>query len=345
MTRYNLKVKDFLLKLTGLLFKNFLHLIAGTLLLIVFGLGYQMFRQYQALTKAQTDLVGQKDSYEQLSASYAKLGTDYVSAKALADQAKKDWQRELTENKKLKDQLRGIATATFSVTQPPVTGAPDKLVPGPDGYLYQEVTYLDAKGKVGPPVGYVRVANQTGVVTSKLFNHDVQIDSAIAVDDKTGKVTVYSKGFYILREPSLADTDSSSGKSSWKDVRYPLSITGGSLIFTPGAPPVSNQMPNRMQWATHLNAGSFGGVNAAGFEWGAHADITLAGYGKTKNDLDYKLLGFGVNANKDYLDFNVVPAYWRLANVLPLVSNVYVGPGVGVGSKGTSYFLTIGGTL
>jgi hypothetical protein len=338
-------VKDFALKLLDVLFKNFVHVVFGVMILVIAGLAWSMLKQKADLDRAKTDLVGQKDAYAQLSSTYAKLETDYVDQKKLAADAKAKWQAELATNKQLKDQLRGIASTTFSVGSFPQTGKPDQLVPGDGGYLYQEVAFVDEKGKVGPPVGFVKVENGTGKVTSKVFNHDVDIESAITVDDKTGKVGVYSRGFYILREPSLADSDPESGKSSWKDVPFPLKITGGTLTFDPLNPSVPTTIPNRLMWAAHLNVGTFAGMTTTGVAWGTHGDITFAGWGKTKNDLDFKMLGVGLNGNKGYLDVNVVPAYWRIANVLPLVSNVYIGAGAGFGTSGTDYFLTVGGTL
>jgi len=338
-------VKDLFLKVLGLVFKNFVHVVLGVLLLIIAALGYSMFKQHQALTKAKNDLVGQKDAYQQLSSTYAKLETDYVSEKSLAEQAKKNWQNELAENKKLKDQLRGLASATFSVSQTPVVGAPDKLVPGPDGYLYQEITYQDAKGKQGPPTGFVKVANQTGVVTSKLFDHDIQIETAIAVDPKSGKVEVFSKGYYVLREPSLADTDPSSGKTSWKDVRYPLNITGGSLVYSPGAPPAAASYPSRFLVAPHLNAGVFAALTTdQGVEEGAHVDVTWLGYGRTKNDLDFKFVGLGTDFNKNYGDVSFVPVSYRVP-FIPLISNLWVSPTIGLDVGGKAFGLTVEGTL
>lgn len=337
-------VGKFLSNLLDSLLKNFIKFVVGVLLLIVAGLGYSWHQQNIELKKAKTDLIGQKNAYQQVSDKLAKLGTEYVSAKELAERAEEKWKRELATNKQLRDHLRGLVTATFSVTQPPQVGPPDVLVPGPDGYLYHEIAYVQSSGKQGPPLGYVRVQNETGVVASKVFNHEIVVDSAISVEDKSGKISVFSKGFYVLREPTLADSDPSSGKTSWVDVYYPLAITGGTLVFTPAAPPLPPTLPNRFQKALHLNVGVFGGVNAAGFDWGAHVDVTFAGYGRSRNDLDYKILGVGANANRGYVDLNAVPVQWRMS-FLPLVSDVWIGPGVGFGNRGTNYFLTIGGTL
>lgn len=342
-------MKNFATSVLGVLLKNSIRVVVSVLILIVTGMGYSMFKQQEALKKIKSDLIGQQQAYEQLSQNYAKLGTDYVNQKQLAEEAKKNWQKELANNKQLREQLRGVATAQFSIKSLPVTGEPDILVPGPDGYLFHEVRYpQNENGGWGPPVGYVKIANGTGQVTSKQYDHDIVIDSAITVDQESGKVNVYTKGFYVMRELSInAETpENPDGEYfNWQDVRYPLPITGGKLTYTPGDPPITDRLPRRLQWTPHLNVGAFGGATMTGPAWGGHVDVTFGGYGRTKNDLDYKFLGVGVNANNDYLDLNVVPAYWRFSNVLPLVSNVYVGAGAGFGSRGTNYFVTLGATL
>ena len=63
-------------------------------------------------------------------------------------------------------------------------------------------------------------------------------------------------------------------------------------------------------------------------------DFSIASYGRTKRDLDWRFISFGLGITKDSDDSltfigSFEPFSWNIGNALPLVENIFVGP-VGV---------------
>lgn len=63
-------------------------------------------------------------------------------------------------------------------------------------------------------------------------------------------------------------------------------------------------------------------------------DLSIASYGRTRRDLDWRFISFGLGITKDSDDSvtfigSFEPFSWNIGNALPLVENIFVGP-VGV---------------
>jgi hypothetical protein len=303
-------------------------MVIACLLFTLVSVGYLLVDRDTKLQAAEKELIGTKQAYEQLGKNAAKLETDYTSAKDLAAKAQALFGAELVKNQSLLKQIKAVQSVTLTTKQPAVTEKAKEVVPN---LYYQEIAYLN-----GPPVGSVAFNTSSGMATWKLFDHHVVVDSAITVDPKTGKASVVSKGYYIL-------DDTSSQEPNWLGRQFPLAVTSGEIQYTPGS--ITGSEPtDHWMWVKHLNVGVFGGASVVGgFNWGAHADMTFFGYGATRNDLDWKFLGVGLNANTKYVDVDVVPAYWRVP--VPLTSNIYLGPGFGFGTSGVEPFFVLGGSL
>jgi len=69
-------------------------------------------------------------------------------------------------------------------------------------------------------------------------------------------------------------------------------------------------------------------------------DLSIVSYGRTRRDLDYRFISFGLGiakASDDSLTFigSFEPFSWNVGNVLPLVENLFVGPVGAVDSNST----------
>jgi hypothetical protein len=172
-----------------------------------------------------------------------------------------------------------------------------------------------------------------------MYDHEIQVDSAIT-KEADGRIHILARAFYIQREESL---DGSVGKPNWKDVPFPLPITGGSLLIDP-RDPINPVGKRKFRLAPHLNAGLFAGYSEGGI-YGGRVGISGWGYGLTKNDLDYKIGELGVNFSRDYIDLSVVPIQYRIGNELPLVEDMYLGAGVGLTPTARSFFVNLSTTF
>lgn len=75
---------------------------------------------------------------------------------------------------------------------------------------------------------------------------------------------------------------------------------------------------------------SLGG--AFGEEMYPNLGLSMFSYGRTKTDMDWRILQVGVGADNDDTYFHFSPAEYNIGHWLPLVDNIFVGPFVGVSS-------------
>lgn len=88
-------------------------------------------------------------------------------------------------------------------------------------------------------------------------------------------------------------------------------------------------------WAPHISLSLDFGIG--GFDSGdtnsspifPGINISISGYGKTKNDLDWKFGEFGVSSNGDYTYFKFSPFSYNIGKHVPLISNTFIGPFIG----------------
>lgn len=82
-------------------------------------------------------------------------------------------------------------------------------------------------------------------------------------------------------------------------------------------------------WAPHLDIGLTGSVTypPPEFTVGADLGLSIAGYGKTNNDLEWRFLRLGLGLG-DGLSVSLTPVQWNLGAPIPLVSNIWLGLGL-----------------
>jgi len=262
------------------------------------------------------ELVGQKQEFEKLSLHAAKLGIQYVNEKELREKLQKEFE---TEKEALKGRIKVLSNATFIIRERARRSGKSDLV-----YQGKKLKYIvnEIRFNQGPPVGYVLIFDD-GRVVSKLYNHRINIKTATARDESTGKYTIISKADFELRSPSI----NVNGEENWYKKPYPLKIYGGQAFIDPTE---RNQLRPKFQWwAPNINGGLSFGVGAPGVFVRPTLNMSFSGFGTTKNDLDWKFLHLGFDSDTElrYPGAHFMPFSYRFWP--QVLRNTYVGPGVG----------------
>lgn len=318
--------------------KEVLQKYASQLLLLItlLGVGYFAYTQWKAhqdLQRQYTDLIGTKTAYEQLTKYTAKLESDYKSQKDLVAAADAKW-REVVREKD--ERIEMLSDATYLI------GKHVNKQNGPDyffetkghtrNYVYNEIRL---SGEDSPPIGFVMIKND-GRTYKGNYAFEVKVETMTTRDEKTGQVKVFSKAFLVSKENGLAEKRRPDFKK-WKDVEFPLEIVGGTATIDPTTP--ATEPEKLIPWAPHLNGGFNLGVDPEGYFMRSSLDLSVAGYGKSANDLSWKFLQLGLGTDSEFKnpDFHIIPFTYR--PIPAILSNTYMGPGVGWNKNGVSYFI------
>lgn len=313
--------------------RNSPRIVVSVALVIAIGLGYKFYQDSQEADRRYQELVGKTSDYDQITDALAKLRTDYADQKKLQERLAEEW---ANEKEHLEGRIKALADATFEGDNE----THDVTLTG--DLLAFNTNFCCDNGKKGPAVTHSKVKGisiennelksmqfETGVL-----DHEIKMKAAVTKDESTGEVRILTKAFWVQKD----------GGGEWEGKPYPLNITGGSIIIDP-TEPIDINLKNRFRFAPHINIGAFAGVAQSGGQLGAHVDLSLWGYGKTSNDLLFKLGQIGINGGKDYVDANLIPVSYNVGTHIPLVSDLYVGPGIGYGTEGSMFFLTLSKTL
>ncbi len=310
-------IKQFLLS-------NFKYVFYGLTLLLVLFLAQKWKSQKDYSHRLFTDIIGKNQELQKLTEYSANLERKYVSQETLLNEVSREWQKEKFA---LIGRITMLSDATFLIRERARESGKSDLtyVHGTDGsgYLYNEVRFNG-----GPPVGYVMVFSD-GRVVSKVYNHEIDVKMAVSREEATGYYSVLSKANYVLKSGHLQN----DGKN-WFGVPYPLKIKGGTALIDPTEPSRATDKKFYL-WSPRFSLG----VNASGDGLAPALGASFMGYGRSRNDLDFKMLQVGAQKGKNGAGLFLAPIMWRpFDEVLP---NTYVGPGMSVDQEGQRYFLGI----
>lgn len=87
-------------------------------------------------------------------------------------------------------------------------------------------------------------------------------------------------------------------------------------------------------WAPHVNLNLDAGYGGGGEKVGGGLSFSTSGYGRTKNDLTWRFLDFGISTDGDDLWGKFSPFAYNIGEHVPLVSNTFIGPHVGYSTDG-----------
>lgn len=271
--------------------------------------------------RLHTELVGKTQEFEKLSDHAAKLEIQYVEQTKLREKLEREF---ADEKEALEGRLKVLSNATFIIRERArKSGQSDLVYQGNKlKYVLNEIRFND-----GPPVGYVLIFDD-GRVVSKLYNHRINVKTAVSRDEDTGRYTIVSKADFELRSPSL----NVNGEKNWYKKPYPLKIYGGTATVDPTE---KNQLVPKFQWwAPHINGGISVGAGAGGAFMRPTINFSFSGYGVTKNDLDWKFLhlGFDTDTEFKYPGAHLMPFSYRFWP--QVLKNTYIGPGIGWNAQG-----------
>lgn len=299
-------------------------------LLIVFGI--LIFTQYFFSNKREkerlfTELQGKTQKLQLLTKYSAKLEINYKKQSDLVTKLKKEW---AVEQKHLKGRIKVLSNATFLIRERArkQKNSDISYVGKNMKYIVNEIRYSKGEGKYGPPIGYVLIFDD-GRVVSRVYNHYIDVKTAVLRDEETGKYNVATKADYVLKSPSI-----SSNEGKWLNKPYPLTIKGGTATIDPTEP--INKEKQFYFWAPRLNANINSGVSGPRPGLG----VSLMGYGYSKRDLDMRLMQLGIDYDKESgAGATFTPLLWRpLPDTLP---NTYIGPGIRKDAEGNELFFGI----
>jgi hypothetical protein len=279
-------------------------------------------------TRLHTELIGQTEKYQQLSDHAAKLEIKYSDAKAMEERLNRDF---AAERDALQGRIKILSNATFLIREKARDSATSDIVYQGDTlkYVVNEIRFND-----GPPVGYVLIFDD-GRVVSKIYNHVIDVKTAVARDEDSGRYSIVSKADFVLKSPSI----NVNGEKVWTNKPFPLKITGGSATVDPTE---KNPLtPHFMLWAPHLNGGMSAGAAVSGAFLRPTVDFSVAGFGVTRNDLDWKFVHLGVDSDTALQDpgIHLTPFSYRFWP--SILTNTYVGPGVGLTKSGPNLQLNL----
>lgn len=302
----------------------------------IVGLGYfayTLWRDSRNQERQFQELIGTKEKYEQLTKYTAKLESDYKVQKDLAAQADAKW-KEVVRQKDEKIQM--LSDATYLI------GRYVNKTDGPDyyfetkgrtrNYIYNEVRL---EGPDSPPIGFVMIKND-GRTYKGNYGFEIRVETMTVRDETTGQYRVFSKAFLVSKENGLADKRRPDFKK-WAGIPYPLTIVGGTALIDPTLPSTN---PKRfLLWAPHLNGGLNLGADVNGPFLRPGLNFSFSGYGRSRNDLDWKFLqlGIGTDTSMKNPDLHFIPFTYR--PMPSFFTNTYVGPGVQWSKDGVGYFI------
>lgn len=308
-------IKEFLIK-NGLYI-----LLIGFLAVVVAG----FFKERNKNKRLFTELIGQTQKYEQLSEHAAKLEIKYVGQEKLRAELEKQF---AAEKDALKGRIKVLSNATFLIRDKARrSNNSDVVYKGKRvKYVLNEIRYND-----GPPIGYVLIFDD-GRVTSKIYNHKIEVKTAISRDEANGRYNIVSKADYVLKSPHYMKP----GSKNWFNQPYPLKIVGGTAMVDPTEP---NTAKKRFHlWAPNLNLGIDLGDSVK-----PSVGVSLAGYGYSVRDLDWKFLQLGVNySDEKSFGAHLIPVLYR--PFPKILRNTYIGPGLGYdnGSRFLMFGINVG---
>lgn len=304
-------IKDFLKE-------NWFSVILVTLLTFSVLSWLDSFREKNRLHQ---ELIGKTEEFEQLSEFAANLERQYVDQETLLKKVTEEFEKEKSS---LRGRIKMLSNATFLIREKAREMPESDLIYKGNKlkYVVNEIRYQD-----GPPIGYVLIFDN-GAVTSKIYDHVIDVKTVVSRDESRGTYDVISKADFILKSPSLGNS------GNWFNKPHPLKITGGTATIDPTEP--RRDFKRFHFWAPNVNANF--NVSTNGISPGL--GLSLMGYGYSRRDLDFKLLQLGAQHNDERgLGLTFTPILWRPFS--GVISNTYIGPGMSVDVDGTNYFFGV----
>ena len=277
--------------------------------------------------KSSKDYKSLQDKYYQISAYTAQLETQYINN----DEFEKSIDKEFNDTKEiLYDHKNLIIEPSFYL--------PNKVRINKafdfhnEKYKFHEIHLNDSDdpNQLGPPIGYVMI-KKNGQIVSKIYKHEIIIDSVVSKDSKTEKIQVISKGYFKLLQSGLANRHDST-KKDWKNIKYPIQIINGKVLINSD----NNFSTKHLIFNPKgdLGISIFSPISKPHVMFAPNIGVSLMSYGKSKNDTLFRFIrvGVGIDNNKKFYA-NVSPVMLNIGYKTNFFSNTYIYPNFGYSFK------------
>jgi len=297
------------------------------------------------LGKAQSDSVNAKQQAAQL--------------KQVADQAIQNWMKDnnasATDIGILQGKLNAIMTGgsggAIQIVKVPGTNTNTVIHDGATGTCEVPiVTTVDSVNNLGQYVwldtngdGVPDTKTSKIVLTYKDYRIDISVNAIANVFDyslhqnfKAEFVRAITKAGAVVQFVRIHEVDNKGNiVSEMKITDFKVTTvdeSGGKKHF--------------YLWNPQLDLGVNVNMNSRlAASTGPEIGLSTSGYGKTKDDNDFRLFRFSVGKNGDKIMGNFSPGCWNAGKALPLIKDLLLCPTVGYSNSTTLYGLSVGNTF
>lgn len=199
------------------------------------------------------------------------------------------------------------------------------------------------KGKFIRGLLYEAITEETVLAlqeyTGRTGDFRIDIDCTIAPVPNRNRFIPMSVGYQLHQKFSgqLVETRLPSGGINHYVQLFELDNEGnriGDLKLDSWTVVVADELaPKWFWWAPHVDI--MGHIGAGPDDWfyaGGSMGISLMGYGRTENDLSWRVLRLSFDFGND-IGIGLTPVLYNLGELVPLISNLWVGPHITKGIK------------
>lgn len=252
-------------------------------------------------SKLHAELIGQTQAYEQLSKEMASLQVNYKNQGEIITKYEQEF------NTRPKSGVIAVTGTKFGIN--------GKVFDEKLGAKFYEIYLPDGENK-GPALGVVMMGNK---ITTKAYNHELEIVQGIERDKKTGRYRILARGYYVLKE-----TD-----SKWRDKRFSLPVTGGEAVVDP----VFGEIVKNKFWLkprvhlglqmTYPNKAPLPALSVYPFSYGPNSDGSVM-----------RFIGTGLSGDSKKVVLSITPVAVNLNKAIKFFHNTYIGPVISIDQNG-----------
>ena len=275
--------------------------------------------------QVQAMLDAQNRKYEQLAENIVRANTEINDKKLKEELGKLD--TKITDSiKESKEQVAQIGKIVASQKQTATLNQASKKTykegtDDPNAYEFEKIYAKDADGKEYPVAWAMYYPNREAGKRWKYGTYPLDYNvEVVQTLQKSGTMNNYAK--VTLENNQMKETKGQEFAVTIKDAQFiQKSPQGKEFFFAP--------------------AFDMGMIGTSNFDFGAMANVSFFGYGKTKKELDWRFLALGIGGNDKNQWAEFSPVMYNIGNHIPLMTNLWMAPyvifdkefkpGVGVG--------------
>lgn len=258
-----------------------------------------------------------------------KAKTTFGDAKKMIKKLQKQLAKEIKSNSEIVDAY-GILEAEYKAEKAKKSSA----------HVVYKDNVLDIPSDTGVAPGLLYQARSKDklALVEKIEGgyEDLRLKAKCEFSPEEGKLAIpfnFSYKLHIKFSGELVKTHTNSGAINYYMNLFEVDGDGKKLgklelkSFT--VTTIDKRAPEFFLIAPHLDISAMAAVGKGlKPQWGAAVGISLMGYGLTKNDLSWRFLNASIDIGSS-LGVGFTPAQYNLGQLIPLISNLWIGPHVG----------------